>query len=350
MLRGAWYLLGLAALLGVVFSAVPARAETGTDRYYVVGPPVDGQGEYLFGIAAQTLGDGNRYPEIFALNEGRPQPGGGRLTDPMDVEPGWILVLPADASGPGVHIGEPPPIAMPASSGPASPGPAPVRAHAAVVLYPAGIAVVLAGAGLALWARRRLAAAPAPVPASADPGHSPAGPEIYPAEVVALLDTGAVRLSGRAGRGGDAFGWRAAHEPPLDGALPVVLGERDGWLLWADLARVPDLLAVSGAPDARRRYAAGLAAQLDAAGRGVAVVDGALGADAPAGARVLDGFPAAGGVGGPGVVISGELPPGQLVDARSLAERTGRDVVAVVVGDVPRASWSVAAADLPKAR
>src|SRR5580658_8218184 len=56
-------------------------------------------GDNLWDIAARRLGDGERWPEIYALNRGRPQPGGGYLTDPSLIYPGWILLLPAYPSG-----------------------------------------------------------------------------------------------------------------------------------------------------------------------------------------------------------------------------------------------------------
>src|SRR6266536_1490079 len=74
-------------------------------KYYVVKPPVGGQREYLYDIALRTLGNGNRYPEIFGLNAGRVQPDGGRLTDPTQLQAGWVLVLPDDARGPDVRTG-----------------------------------------------------------------------------------------------------------------------------------------------------------------------------------------------------------------------------------------------------
>lgn len=65
------------------------------------------QRETLWGIAAQTLGDGRRYREIAELNHGRLQPDGATFTDPGDIRPGWVLRLPADASvlptPPGSH-------------------------------------------------------------------------------------------------------------------------------------------------------------------------------------------------------------------------------------------------------
>ncbi|WP_147333485.1 LysM peptidoglycan-binding domain-containing protein [Micromonospora craniellae] len=80
----------------------------GPVKYYVVsGDPAER--EFLFGIAAKTLGDGRRAGEIFELNKGRPQPDGGRLDDPLLLRPGWILLLPADATGAGVIAGVPSP-------------------------------------------------------------------------------------------------------------------------------------------------------------------------------------------------------------------------------------------------
>ncbi len=52
----------------------------------------------LWRIAEARLGDGLRWREIFDLNAGRPQADGGRLSDGAILTPGWVLVLPADAS------------------------------------------------------------------------------------------------------------------------------------------------------------------------------------------------------------------------------------------------------------
>jgi hypothetical protein len=54
--------------------------------------------------AAATLGDGSRYPEIYALNKGRGEPGGGAFTSPGVIQPGQVLEMPADAQGPGVQV------------------------------------------------------------------------------------------------------------------------------------------------------------------------------------------------------------------------------------------------------
>ncbi|RWZ68184.1 hypothetical protein ELQ92_02810 [Labedella populi] len=111
---------GLFALVIITISLLalaPAPAEAGpsVDRvsthadevvpFYVVQSSVNGEPEFLFAIAQRYLGDGNRFTEIFELNEGRRQPDGGALTVPTSLNPGWILLLPADAEGPGVQFG-----------------------------------------------------------------------------------------------------------------------------------------------------------------------------------------------------------------------------------------------------
>jgi DNA-binding SARP family transcriptional activator len=79
----------------------------------------------LWGIAERFLGDGRRYPEIYQLNKGRPQPDGGRLTDPDRIWPGWVLDLPADATDCLATPGTPP--APQRSTPPAAASPAPDR-------------------------------------------------------------------------------------------------------------------------------------------------------------------------------------------------------------------------------
>lgn len=66
------------------------------------------RGDNLWRIAERTLGSGERYPEIVELNIGRGQPDGLALTDPAEIEPGWVLILPDDATLPG-----PPPAPAP---------------------------------------------------------------------------------------------------------------------------------------------------------------------------------------------------------------------------------------------
>lgn len=107
--------LSVPAASGWVVSAAAAPAPSASSpqddsgresvRYYVVDELPGGEREFLFAIAARTLGDGRRYREIFELNVGRTQPDGGQLTDAAQLEPGWILVLPDDARGAGVRYG-----------------------------------------------------------------------------------------------------------------------------------------------------------------------------------------------------------------------------------------------------
>ncbi|MEV6693472.1 hypothetical protein AB0M35_18570 [Micromonospora sp. NPDC051196] len=109
----------MSLLLTVLFvplaagTPVTAAAPEETGKYYVVGPPVNGQRDYLYSIALRTLGNGNRFREIIELNRGREQPDGATFTDGVELAPGWILVLPKDADGPGVRTGRLPAIRPP---------------------------------------------------------------------------------------------------------------------------------------------------------------------------------------------------------------------------------------------
>jgi len=80
-------------------------------KYYIVPPAPNGQKVFHFEIAAKILGNGDSYKEIFSLKKGRLQPDGGRLESPSAVDPGWMMILPADAHGLGVYSGP-----LPASS------------------------------------------------------------------------------------------------------------------------------------------------------------------------------------------------------------------------------------------
>ena len=56
--------------------------------------------ESLRMLAERYLGDPNRWTEVFVLNQGQPQAVGGSLADPARLQPGWELVMPADARQP----------------------------------------------------------------------------------------------------------------------------------------------------------------------------------------------------------------------------------------------------------
>jgi len=84
-------------------TAAAAQATTQT-KFYVVHPPQGRHHDSLWDIAGRTLGDPLRYKEIYALNHARTQADGSKLTDANLIRPGWQLILPADATGPGVHV------------------------------------------------------------------------------------------------------------------------------------------------------------------------------------------------------------------------------------------------------
>jgi hypothetical protein len=80
----------------------PPQAAPNADKAYLVQPPVGRFHESLWEIAQNHLGDGRRYREIFELNKGRVQPDGTKLTIASLIRPGWTLLMPKDAHGPGV--------------------------------------------------------------------------------------------------------------------------------------------------------------------------------------------------------------------------------------------------------
>jgi DNA-binding SARP family transcriptional activator len=87
-------------------------------------------GDTLWDIAAEELGAGQRYPEIFEASTHIEQPGGRRLTDPDLILPGWTVHIPQPRIAP-VAPAEPaaPPAdehvapTLPDSAGQALPGP-----------------------------------------------------------------------------------------------------------------------------------------------------------------------------------------------------------------------------------
>ena len=93
-------------------------------KVYVVKPPDGRYHESLWEIAENHLGDGRRYPEIYAMNKDRIQPDGSQLTIASLIRPGWTLRMPQDAYGPGIENMTPDSAATPgtATPGAATPG------------------------------------------------------------------------------------------------------------------------------------------------------------------------------------------------------------------------------------
>ncbi len=108
----------------------PARATSAVVLPYV---PTTGVHDSLWRMAERTLGDGNRWPEIYALNKGKTQPGGATFTHPGLVFPGEQMTLPDDATMPAAPVTPPappqpapltpPPTSTPPPSSPATPAP-----------------------------------------------------------------------------------------------------------------------------------------------------------------------------------------------------------------------------------
>lgn len=102
-------------------SESPAAGSPVPVEVYTVRP-----GDTLSEIAADELGDGQRYGEIYKLNEGHRQPDGLRLSDPDEIRPAWRLAMPVTSVKPGgVHRGATLPPAPPPERRQLSDQPAP---------------------------------------------------------------------------------------------------------------------------------------------------------------------------------------------------------------------------------
>ena len=176
-------------------SPVQVTVLAGGRRYtYIVR-----RGDTLSHIAADWLGDPERWPEIYHLNQGRHFPAqGGALTNPNLIYPGWVLTLPADARppasatpAPATQPPTPPGAGTPTPPGPATPTPhAPAPASptpspaASTPASPAPSPTSAAPSGTPSTAATRGAAPSATASFAAPPASMHAGQDTHPASAV----------------------------------------------------------------------------------------------------------------------------------------------------------------------
>lgn len=292
-------------------TAAPAAVAEGPAKTYVVQPPDGRRYDSLWDIAERTLGDPLRYKEIFELNRARVQEDGRKLVDANLIRPGWVLQMPADASGPGVMT---PAVAPPQRSAPPEPAvpQVPVQPAAdAPAVTPAadtgtstervllGGGLLAAGVLVALTARRGPYGRPAPggveerLRLAATPGRAAlldralstlaascaASGAPLPEVAVAYCDDARVTLSLIGAAGAPPAPWTAVSEgrgwtvraDDLPATLPdaaapypalagiAVSGAVD---VLVDLEAAPGLVALDGDPTVARDIAASLVVEL----------------------------------------------------------------------------------------
>ncbi|MDQ3485047.1 MAG: hypothetical protein M3445_06505 [Actinomycetota bacterium] len=96
-------------------------------KYAEVQPPRGRHYDTVWGIAERYLGDGMRYKEVVALNEGMVQPNGKAWQNPDLIYPGMIFRLPADAEGPGLRVPDQEPAPRSGDGGPRKSPPEPEK-------------------------------------------------------------------------------------------------------------------------------------------------------------------------------------------------------------------------------
>jgi hypothetical protein len=127
----------------------------------------------------------------------------------------------------------------------------------------------------------------------------------------------------------------------------VRLGDGPEGPLRVDLALAPDVVTLTGAPEARRPTALALARRLGRAGVPVTVVGEALGGVVPSGCvRIADPADLAPAVDSPVTPVVICAGPDDRVAAmiRRLPPRSASGPVVILVGGVPPARWSIEAA------
>ena len=284
-------------------TAARAAASPHAHRHDLVHTVV--AGDNLWDLARDYLGSGEHWHQIYDLNRGRPQPGGGTLTDPARIYPGWRLLIPAPGSHPQHGHGHPPGHRRPArqrrtpAPSPAATSPGPARTphpprgtpptarpgHQGGVRLPSGALIGLAtatavSAALAaarIHRRRRYrpgpltsslepAAQPPPVISALDraarhPGIPAAGPlprpgtspddtgtdsdlDLYQPWDHSYQDQPAASYPGFRGPPAPALASGpppARHDGPLPGPGQIPVGVRDGQEITADIAALGGL-------------------------------------------------------------------------------------------------------------
>ncbi|MEV6343984.1 hypothetical protein [Actinoplanes sp. NPDC051851] len=189
------------------------------------------------------------------------------------------------------------------------------------------------------------AAPPPPPPPSLSPEPSSPEPPSREKPVTADLVAGGIRIQvslvGVTGEGpGAPHGWRDPARPMPAATLPVDLGDRNGRRLYLDLNRCPDALTVSAALPDGEAYTLHLIRQVIDHGYDVAILGyDIFTASIPQGCRRVATMTDACDSGSPGIVVSGRLSGRDLATAR--AARASGGPIPVLIGDVPRARWSV---------
>jgi nucleoid-associated protein YgaU len=74
------------------------RPSKGSSPVLAAGEYLVREGDTLWDIAAEHLGDGSRWRLVADVNYGRPQPDGGRLDRSHLLRPGWRLIMPTEAA------------------------------------------------------------------------------------------------------------------------------------------------------------------------------------------------------------------------------------------------------------
>jgi hypothetical protein len=382
-----------ALLLALGAGPTAALARQPGPKWYQVRPQYQGKQEFLYEIADRFLGDGDRFTEIFALNKGRVQADGMALTDPEAIEPGWILLLPPDAQGDGVHTGPLPvvtsaPASPPAASPPAATSSPPATSSSAtgggfpaalVVLLVVGLLIV-AGAVIFLPRRRRPSSSGDPaatLTAAADwtidralrgmAAAAQAAGRPAPPVLGVSLDDSRIRLRLTTPDSAPVEPWKTAAEgrvwiaslpdlqaQPAAGDTPspypqlITLGTAGGTRELIDLGRGTGVISIGGDDHAAREVVAGWTEELVSSpwSSRVRVVTGGIGVDVMGEQlTVLDDIPAALDVadalhGEPGVLILGEVPdPHSAARSRTLATRPGSGWAVIVLGGTDQDFW-----------